>query len=97
MKQETATSASYAAPRHDAEAPLVLEIDGSTYGQDVLFICNDWQTGILPVYLLYKYKLHNTYMNARSWMVIHNIAYQGKYCKDGTVQLRCRVCVCVLT
>mmetsp|Transcript_85675 Transcript_85675/g.239893 ORF Transcript_85675/g.239893 Transcript_85675/m.239893 type:complete len:737 (+) Transcript_85675:81-2291(+) len=65
-----------------AEAPLVLEIDGSTYGQDVLFICNDWQTGILPVYLLYKYKLHNTYMNARSWMVIHNIAYQGKYCKE---------------
>mmetsp|Transcript_17671 Transcript_17671/g.50879 ORF Transcript_17671/g.50879 Transcript_17671/m.50879 type:complete len:764 (+) Transcript_17671:52-2343(+) len=65
-----------------AEAPLILQIDGSTYGQDVLFICNDWQTGILPVYLLYKYKLHNTYMNARSWMVIHNIAYQGKYSKE---------------
>jgi len=65
-----------------AEAPLVLEIDGSTYGQDVLFICNDWQTGILPVYILYKYKLHGTYTNARSWLVIHNIAYQGKYSKE---------------
>lgn len=61
------------------EAPLILEINGSTYGQDVLFICNDWQTGILPVYLLYKYKLHNVYTNARSMMVIHNIGYQGKY------------------
>lgn len=65
-----------------AEAPLILEIDGSTYGQDVLFIANDWQTGILPVYLLYKYKLHNVYMNARTIMVIHNIGYQGKYSKE---------------
>eukprot|EP00930_Biecheleria_cincta_P088987 TRINITY_DN7823_c0_g1_i2.p1 TRINITY_DN7823_c0_g1~~TRINITY_DN7823_c0_g1_i2.p1 ORF type:complete len:883 (-),score=165.00 TRINITY_DN7823_c0_g1_i2:145-2751(-) len=61
------------------EAPLVLEINGSIFGQDVLFICNDWQTGILPVYLLYKYKMHNVYTNARSMMVIHNIGYQGKY------------------
>mmetsp|Transcript_34919 Transcript_34919/g.96425 ORF Transcript_34919/g.96425 Transcript_34919/m.96425 type:complete len:745 (-) Transcript_34919:97-2331(-) len=64
-----------------AEAPLILEINGSTYGQDVLFICNDWQTGILPVYLLYKYKFHRTYENARSVIVIHNIGYQGKYSK----------------
>jgi len=65
-----------------AEAPLILEIDGSTYGQDVLFICNDWQSAILPVYLLYKYKVHKTYENARSMVVIHNIGYQGKYSKD---------------
>jgi starch synthase len=65
-----------------AEAPLILEIDGSTFGQDVLFMCNDWQTGILPVYLLYKYKKHNVYVNARSMMVIHNIGYQGKYAQS---------------
>jgi len=65
-----------------AEAPLVLEINGSTYGQDVLFICNDWQTGLLPVYMLYKYKFNKTYENARSLVVIHNIGYQGKYSKD---------------
>lgn len=64
-----------------AEAPLVLDLGGSTYGQDVLFIANDWQTGLLPVYLLYKYRWNRTYLNARSMLVIHNLGYQGKYSK----------------
>lgn len=62
-----------------AEAPLVLNIGGSTYGDNVLFIANDWQTGLLPVYLCHKYKRHGIYQNARSIMVIHNIGYQGRY------------------
>jgi len=63
------------------EAPLVLELNGKTYGQEVLFIANDWQTGLVPVYLAHKYQKNQTYMNARSMMVIHNIGYQGKYTK----------------
>eukprot|EP00932_Pfiesteria_piscicida_P016915 SRR837773.382.p1 GENE.SRR837773.382~~SRR837773.382.p1 ORF type:complete len:475 (+),score=206.46 SRR837773.382:31-1425(+) len=62
-----------------AEAPLVLELGGSTYGQNCLFVANDWQVGLLPVYLLYKYRRHGTYLNARSIFVIHNLGYQGKY------------------
>ncbi|CAJ1458710.1 unnamed protein product, partial [Effrenium voratum] len=61
------------------EAPLVLNIRGKTFGQDVLFIANDWQTGLLPVYHLYKYRRNNTYRNSRCAFVIHNIGYQGKY------------------
>ncbi|CAK9050742.1 unnamed protein product [Durusdinium trenchii] len=61
------------------EAPLVLNIRGSTFGQDVLFIANDWQTGLLPIYHLYKYRRNNTYKNSRCVFVIHNIGYQGKY------------------
>jgi len=61
------------------EAPLVLNLRGSTYGQDVLFIANDWQTGLLPVYHLYKYRRNRTYLNSRCVFVIHNIGYQGKY------------------
>ncbi|CAK9050922.1 unnamed protein product [Durusdinium trenchii] len=61
------------------EAPLILNIRGSTFGQDVLFIANDWQTGLLPVYHLYKYRRNNTYRNSRCMFVIHNIGYQGKY------------------
>jgi len=64
------------------EAPLVLELAGSTYGQDVCFIANDWQTGLLPVYLLHKYKRSNVYRNARCLMVLHNMGYQGKYRKS---------------
>ena len=44
--------------------------------QDVLFIANDWQTGLLPVYHLYKYRRNNTYRNSRTVFVIHNIGYQ---------------------
>jgi len=62
-----------------AEAPLVLELGGSVYGQEVCFIVNDWQTGLVPVYLLYKYKRNKTYQKARSIMVLHNMGYQGKY------------------
>lgn len=61
------------------EAPLILNIRGHTFGQDVLFIANDWQTGLLPVYHLYKYRRNNTYRNSRCVFVIHNIGYQGKY------------------
>jgi len=61
------------------EAPLILNLQGSTYGEDVLFIANDWQAGLIPAYLLYKYRRNGTYTNARSIFVIHNIGYQGKY------------------
>ncbi|CAL1152147.1 unnamed protein product [Cladocopium goreaui] len=62
-----------------AEAPLVLNLGGSVYGEEVCFIANDWQTGMLPVYLNYKYKRNRTYHKARCMMVLHNMGYQGKY------------------
>jgi len=61
------------------EAPLILNLQGSTYGQNVVFFANDWQAGLVPVYLQHKYRCHNTYMQARCIFVIHNLGYQGKY------------------
>jgi 1,4-alpha-glucan branching enzyme len=61
------------------EAPLILNLQGSTYGQNVLFIANDWQAGLVPNYIHYKYRRHNTYCGARCIFVIHNLGYQGKY------------------
>jgi starch synthase len=55
---------------------------GSTYGQEVCFMANDWQTGLLPLYLNYKYKPKSTYRNARVMMVLHNMGYQGRYRKS---------------
>ena len=50
---------------------------------DVLH-CNDWQTALVPIYLLEeRYRLH-TLANARSVFTIHNIEYQGRYGKDLT-------------
>lgn len=67
------------------EAPLILNLkdprslEGSTYGENVLFIANDWQAGLVPVYLSHKYRAHKTYLHARCIFVIHNLGYQGKY------------------
>jgi len=61
------------------EAPLQLEIDGSTYGQDCVFVANDWHAALVPVYLAAKYRPHGVYRNARSIVAIHNLRHQGVY------------------
>jgi len=61
------------------EAPLVLHIGGYPYGEKVVFIANDWQAGLVPVYLCYKYRQQNRYREARCMYVIHNLGYQGQY------------------
>ena len=53
------------------------------YYPDVLH-CNDWQTALVPIYLLEeRYRLH-TLANTRSVYTIHNIEYQGRYGKHLT-------------
>jgi starch synthase len=41
--------------------------------------CNDWQTGLVPVYLNVFYRHLEIYKNIRTVFTIHNIQYQGKY------------------
>ncbi|XP_051138174.1 soluble starch synthase 1, chloroplastic/amyloplastic isoform X2 [Andrographis paniculata] len=59
------------------EAPLVLPLGGFTYGENCLFLANDWHAGLVPVLLSAKYRPHSVYLNARSIFVIHNLAHQG--------------------
>lgn len=59
------------------EAPLVLPLGGYTYGEKCLFIANDWHAGLVPVLLAAKYRPHDVYKDARSIIVIHNLAHQG--------------------
>ena len=40
---------------------------------------NDWQTGLLPVYLREVYRHHPAYRSIRSVFTIHNISYQGVF------------------
>mmetsp|Transcript_110231 Transcript_110231/g.310959 ORF Transcript_110231/g.310959 Transcript_110231/m.310959 type:complete len:587 (+) Transcript_110231:96-1856(+) len=61
------------------EAPLCCHVEGSTYGEKVLFLANDWQAGLLPVFMAHKFRRHGTYVNARSIFVVHNMGYQGAY------------------
>ncbi|XWS61498.1 hypothetical protein CRYUN_Cryun07bG0130900 [Craigia yunnanensis] len=66
------------------EAPRVLNLNSSKYfsgpyGEDVVFIANDWHTALLPCYLKSMYQSRGIYMNAKVVFCIHNIAYQGRF------------------
>ncbi|XP_076954064.1 soluble starch synthase 1, chloroplastic/amyloplastic-like [Bidens hawaiensis] len=59
------------------EAPLVLPLGGYIYGEKCLFLANDWHAGLVPVLLAAKYRPYGVYKDARSIVVIHNLAHQG--------------------
>ncbi|KAG0499182.1 hypothetical protein HPP92_003873 [Vanilla planifolia] len=59
------------------EAPLLLPLGGYTYGQSCLFMVNDWHAGLVPILLAAKYRPNGVYKDARSILVIHNLAHQG--------------------
>ncbi|KAJ8768393.1 hypothetical protein K2173_021546 [Erythroxylum novogranatense] len=66
------------------EAPRVLNLKNSKhfsgpYGEDVVFIANDWHTALIPCYLKTMYKSRGIYKNAKVAFCIHNIAYQGRF------------------
>ncbi len=41
--------------------------------------CNDWQTGLVPVYLKTRYAGKACYARTKTIMTIHNITYQGVF------------------
>ena len=61
------------------EAPLVLNLDGGTYGDDCVFIANDWHGALVPVYLAAKYRPHGVYQNSRSILAVHNLRHQVNF------------------
>ena len=48
------------------------------YWPDVLHL-NDWQTGLVPVYLAEEYRKRPRYGDIGTLFTIHNIAYQGSF------------------
>ncbi|KAI4371912.1 hypothetical protein MLD38_010208 [Melastoma candidum] len=66
------------------QAPLVLNLNNNKhfsgpYGENVIFVANDWHTALLPCYLKSSYQSRGIYMNAKVVFCIHNIAYQGRF------------------
>eukprot|EP00891_Asterochloris_glomerata_P008981 jgi/Astpho2/8981/fgenesh1_pm.00133_%23_25_t len=65
------------------EAPLQLNIGGSgqppgyPYGEDCLFVANDWHAALVPAFVAAKYRRNGVYKNARSVLAIHNMSHQG--------------------
>ncbi|KAF4366493.1 hypothetical protein F8388_003731 [Cannabis sativa] len=66
------------------EVPRILNFTSSKYysgpyGEDVVFIANDWHTALIPCYLKAIYKAKGLYKSAKVAFCIHNIAYQGRF------------------
>ncbi|MEJ2545411.1 MAG: glycogen synthase GlgA [Calditrichaceae bacterium] len=47
-----------------------------------IFHCNDWQTGLIPVYLKTMYNWDKLFRKTKTVMTIHNIGYQGHFSAD---------------
>ncbi|TKW41562.1 hypothetical protein SEVIR_1G324500v4 [Setaria viridis] len=61
------------------EVPWYAPCGGTVYGDgNLVFIANDWHTALLPVYLKAYYRDNGLMQYARSVLVIHNIAHQGR-------------------
>jgi starch synthase len=59
------------------EAVWHVKCGGSNFGDhNTVFIANDWQTSLLPVYLQAYYRDHGKMLGARSIIVLHNCAFQ---------------------
>ncbi|KAI9181438.1 hypothetical protein LWI28_015018 [Acer negundo] len=65
-------------------APRILNLNSNKYfsgpyGEEVVFIANDWHTALLSCYLKTIYKPKGMYKTAKVVFCIHNIAYQGRF------------------
>ncbi|XP_008789825.2 granule-bound starch synthase 2, chloroplastic/amyloplastic-like isoform X2 [Phoenix dactylifera] len=68
------------------EVCFLVPCGGVCYGDgNLVFVANDWHTALLPVYLKAYYRDHGLMIYARSVLVIHNIAYQGRGPEDDFV------------
>ncbi|MCX5774085.1 MAG: glycogen synthase GlgA [Fusobacteria bacterium] len=44
--------------------------------------CNDWQTGLIPMFLKENYKQYDFFSHIKTVYTIHNLQYQGQFGKD---------------
>jgi len=61
------------------EACKMLPFD---YGEDVVFVANDWHSGMVPVMLKTVYQPNGEFKNAKAAFVVHNIAFQGRFWEE---------------
>jgi starch synthase len=61
------------------EAPRLLPGgEEGPLGEGCVFVANDFHTALVPVYLQAHYRDHGQMLYARSLLVVHNLAHQGR-------------------
>jgi starch synthase len=48
--------------------------------------CNDWQTGLIPLYIKDNYKNDPLFSKTKTLFSIHNIGYQGRFSKSSMLK-----------
>jgi starch synthase len=70
------------------EAVYHVPCGGFPYGDEsLLYVANDWHVALLPVYLRAFYHEHMKLGFARSALIVHNIAHQGRTTPDDVWRL----------
>uniref|UniRef100_A0A7S0SDU2 Starch synthase, chloroplastic/amyloplastic n=1 Tax=Mantoniella antarctica TaxID=81844 RepID=A0A7S0SDU2_9CHLO len=70
------------------EAVWHVPCGGVPFGDEsLLYVANDWHTALLPVYLRAFYQEHMQLGYARSVLIVHNIAHQGRSAPDDVRRL----------
>ena len=49
------------------------------FGDDCVFVANDWHSALVPVLLKDVYQPRGEYLNTKVAMCVHNIAFQGRF------------------
>lgn len=55
-----------------------LKLGGSSYGQDVTFVANDWHAALVPMYLKQE-QAKGGWGKAKSAVLLHNMVFQGRF------------------
>jgi starch synthase len=55
------------------------------YAPDIIH-CNDWQTGLIPLYIKDNYKWDPLFSKTKTLFSIHNIGYQGRFPKSSMLK-----------
>ena len=61
------------------EALIALDGDGREAWRPQIIHANDWQTGLIPVYLRTLYRDHPAFRSVATVFTIHNLAFQGVF------------------
>lgn len=59
-----------------------LSLGGFPYGENVVFVANDWHAALLPMYLKDARAKGEGWENAKCSMLLHNLAFQGRFPAD---------------
>ena len=59
-----------------------LSLGGYPYGENVVFVANDWHASLLPMYLKVARAKGEGWANTKCCMLLHNLAFQGRFPAD---------------